>query len=286
MNNATNTYGLSIIDQKCLTALVSYDGGRPLVKSINQYDGLKNCEIDGGRIFIGVDDRMAQIKKLKIKQSSLFNASAVAQFEMAQCLLEPESEFYFDNLPLESDNGFQRFLTIAYHRHAIDRLIEDCEKYLPCPSGFKLDALALSAGYLTFCRIEPGDLQALLNIESDLITIAFIYKQKLQAVGYLKSNIHDDMSVESARKIAGELRMAISYRQSELFNDGITIPLSRLIVCGGCARKEIIISAIVEQMATELTLPKFHEGYFQSLPDDEKSFPLEKYLIPLGLAVE
>ncbi|MEE9441953.1 MAG: hypothetical protein V3V99_04730 [candidate division Zixibacteria bacterium] len=286
MNNGSDIYGLTRIDHGFLIARVSHDGARPIVKSIQQFDSLENCEFDVGRIFFSVGNGIAQIKKLKIKQSSLFNASAIAQFEMSQCLLEPENEFYFDNLPLESDNGFQQFLTIAYRRHVVDELIEECEKKIRRPSGFKLDAVALTAGYLTFCRIEPGDLQALINIESDIITVAYIYKRKLQAIDYLKAEIHDDMSVELARKLAGELRMALSYQQNELFNDGVTIPLSRLIVCGGCARDEIIISAIDEQMAMELTLPKFHEGYFQSLPDNEKSFPLEMYLIPLGLAVE
>jgi hypothetical protein len=286
MNNGTVTYGLANIGREFLSAQVSHDGSRPIVKSIQQFDSLELCNFDDGRIFFSVDNRIAQIKKLKIKQSSLLDASAIAQFEMSQCLLEPESDFYFDNIPLESDNGFQRFLTIAYHRHVIDELIEDCENKLRRPSGFKLDAVALTAGYLTFCRIEPGNLQALINIEPDTITIVFIYKKKLQSVSYLKSNIDDDMSDESAQRLAGELKMALGFQQSELFNDGITIPVSHLFICGGCARNEIVTSAINEKMRMGLTLPKFHEGYFQSLSDNEKSFPLEKYLIPLGLAIE
>lgn len=286
MSSEHVTYGLASIGREFLTAQISNGGARPIVKSIRQFDRLENCDFEEGRIFFSVDNSKAQIKKLKIKQSSLFDASAIAQFEMSQCLLEPESDFYFDNIPLESDNGYQRFLTIAYHRHVIDGLIENCENKIRKPSGFKLDAVALTAGYLKFCRIEPGDFQALINIEPDIITIVMLYKQKLQSVSYLKAQINDDVSNESTQRLAGELKMALGFQQNELFNDGITIPVSHLFVCGGCARNETIVSAINEQIGMGLSLPKFHEGYFQSLSDSEKSFPLEKYLIPLGLAIE
>ncbi|MCK5125225.1 MAG: hypothetical protein KAR42_03125 [candidate division Zixibacteria bacterium] len=287
MKNVSETYGAARLGKRLLAARVVNDGTRLKVTSLlTSGDNLSSETIENGRLFFNVDERLAIVKKISVMQSSFIEAVRVAQFEISQTLLEPVESFYFDNIPLDNRNGHKRFLTIAYHRPVVDKMIIAFEKQLRKPSGFKLDAVAMTQGYLSFCRVEAGDLQVLANVEPDLITFSFLYRKKLEAVSRMEIEIDDAIGIEQAKNLAADFKMTISFKIAELFTEGITVPLSRVLLCGSLARNKIIQAAIAEQFSIDITLPQFHEGYFDPPEDTLDKYQPEQFIIPLGLAVE
>lgn len=286
MKNASETYGVATLGGKLRAARVVNDGARIHVTGLLTSDDTINGDtIDSGQLIFGVDNSLAVIKKILIKKTPSADAVQLATFEMAQSLLDPPDSFYYDILPLNGKDGYRRFLSIAYHKREIDRLDESFARQLRKPSGFKLQAAALVDGYNFFCRKEPGDLQAIINIESDTVTLAVMYKCKLYAARNLETAPGDEITPEIARKLAAEFKLILGYDLAELFQDGITVPLSRITVSGQHARNETIISSLAERFTVRIDCPHFEDGYFHPASDTINRYRPEHFLIPMGLAV-
>jgi hypothetical protein len=248
-------------------------------------DNLDSDNMESGRLYFGIDTRLAIVKKIKIRESSPVEAADIARFEMAQSLLEAPEQFYFDAVPVESKNGCNRFVSIAYHREKIDSLSQMYQDKLCKPSGFKLDAMALAAGYSAFCRVDPGDLQVLANIEAETVTMAILHRGKLYSAGHLESAPGKQLSSDGVERLASEFKMTLSFHLAEIFQDGITVPLSKVILSGSHAHNENLMSAIKNRFSTEVILPHFHEGYFQPASETIDRHRPEQFLIPMGLAL-
>lgn len=287
MKNASERYGAAELGDKLFATRVEHDGVRPKVTSLLTSDDSPDSEsLGSGRLFFGVDTRLAVVKKIQVKKYSSIEAAEIARFEMAHSLLEEADNYYFDTLPLENGNGFRRFMSIAYHRREIDRMIESYSENLRKPSGFKLNAVALASGFSAFCRIDPGELQVLADFGPDIVLMAVLHRDKLYSVNYLEIEPSREISSGAARKLAAEFKLTLSYHLAELFQDGITVPLSRIILSGLHARNELLTAALNDQFPAEITLPQFNGGYFQLDSEIDQPYPLEQFLIPLGLAVE
>ncbi len=287
MKNAWETYGAARVGGTIHAARVENDGARLIVTSLLATDDNFNRDtLESGRLFFGVDERLAVIKKVWVRKTSLLEATELARFELTQALLDPPDLFYYDFLPLEEKNGYRRFLAVAYHRREVDAVIEEYTRRLRKPSGFKLDALALAAGYLTFCRVLPGDLQVLVDLESDRVTLAVLYKRSLCALGRLEQAPGETMTITDANSLAVELKMKLEYLLAELFDEGITVPVARVIISGTYARHDFMRAALAEHISSEIALPEFHAGYFQPASEEPFRHQPEAFLIPLGLAVE
>ncbi len=286
MKNAFETYGAAHFGGKLHAARVENDGARTVVTGLmTSDDGLTGDSMGSGQLFFGVNNSLAVLKKIQIKKNPSADPADMAQFEIAQSLLDPPDSFYYDMVPLNGTGGYQRFLSIAYHKREIDRLAESYEQQLRKPSGFKLYAAALADGYRAFCRREPGDLQVLIDIEADVITMAVLYKNTLHAARSLETRPGDTITSATARTLAAEFKMMLSFDLSELFQEGITVPLSRIIVSGAHARDDLVLAALRESFATEIARPHFEEGYFQPVAETITRYHPEQFLIPLGLAV-
>lgn len=268
------------------TARVENDGGRLQVTDLLTTEEGPGGNLGEGRLFFNVGDRLAVVKKVRVRHWSGVDAVEVAQFEMMQSLLEPAEAYYFDALPLEARGGFQRYLSIAYHRPIVDKLIEAYREKLCRPSGFKLDAVALAHGYLNFCRASAGDLVALADFESDGVTLVLLHRRRLEAIGRMEAIPGDEITVDKAKELAFELQITVAFHLAEQFGEGITVPLSKIFLCGRHARNDILRAALAEVAPAELALPEFHEGYFRRAAAQQSWDHLERFLIPLGLAVE
>ena len=287
MKNASETYGAAVLGGILHAARVENDGARTVVtRLMTTDDNINGDTLDSGRLFFGVDSSLAVVKKIQIKKSPSADAIEMARFELAQSLLDPPDSFYFDIVPLNGHDGFQRFLSIAYHKAEIDRLIESYQAMLRKPSGFKLHAAALADGYRIFCRREPGDLQVLIDVEADMVTLAIVYKDKLYGAGSLETIPGDAISSARARKLAAEFKLMLSFELSELFQAGVTVPVSRIVLSGRHAGDELLMTALRERFSTPVVRPQFNGGYFEPASDTIDRYPPERFLIPLGLALE
>lgn len=287
MKNASETYGAARLGRCLYAARVENDGTRLTVTSLlSSEDDVNGETLENGRLFFNVDDSMAVVRRIRVKPISFLDAAEVARFELAQSLLEPQESFYFDTLPLESHETCKRYLTIAYHRGIIDEMVSAYQMQLRKPSGFKLDAVAMAHGYLAFCRQEPGDLLILVDLEPNAVSLAFLYQRRLEAIGRLELAPGEEMTAEQARKLAAEFKMTVSFHLAELFGEGISVPLSRVILSGRHARNDFLRAALAEVTTADVTLPHFNEGHFQPAAETLDKHHPEQFLIPLGLAVE
>jgi len=286
VKNAWETYGVARRGKRVTAARVINDGARTSVTDLLVVDDAFNSEtLESGRLFFNVAERVAVVKKIVIKKSTLIDATAQVYFEMSQALLEPSEKFYFDALPIEDVNGCKRYLSIAYHRTPVDDQIAEYTNRLRKPSGFKLDAVALADGYLHFCRVEPGELQVIANVDVDDILLAVLYKRQLHAIGSMACVPGETLSDERAARLAGEMKMTLAFQMAELFNDGITVPISRLILSGQHAENDVLRKALSRQVSGEVDLPHFNTGYFSVPEDTLKICKPHEFLITLGLAV-
>ena len=287
MKNASEIYGAAMLGGKLYAVRTEHDGARRRITALmTSDDSLNGDSLDSGRLFFAVDGPLAVVKKISVRQNSSIQASDIAEFELAQSLLESAELFYFDTFPLNMHDGFRQFLAVAYHKNQIDRLIEYYQASLRKPSGFKLDAVALADGFRAFCRSEPGDLQVVVDIETDRAIFVILSRERLCAVDRLESAPGMEISSGTARRLAAELKLKLSFHLSELFQDGITIPPSRIVLAGRYARDQLLTAALGEYFTTAVVVPQFHTGYFQPASATLERYHPEEFLIPLGLAVE
>lgn len=287
MSAAMETYGLARFGDTLLAAMIENDGTRRAVKALTITDNnVEQVKDQNCRLFFNVPDRITIVKKIQIRPGSLIETPDLVQFEMAQSLLEPQQDFYFDALPLTAGDSDRQYLSVAYHRREIDLLMDRYQAFLRRPSGFKLNAVAMVDAYLAFCQTVPGDLQVLADIETDSVTIAIVYRRKLHGTGRLELHPGNEISSETAHALAVEFKMTLSYYLTELFQQGITVPPSHIILSGYHAGNSLIAEALARQISAEITLPPFHDGYFQLDNKDGEPPRLERFFIPLGLAVE
>jgi len=286
VKNAWEPYGATRYGDRILAVRVENDGARLMVTSLQSSDtGLTRDTLDSGRLFFAVDERLAVVKKIRVRKTSLLETADLVRFEMSQMLLDRPDAFYFDSLPLDEPDGCRRFLAIAYHRRRIDACIEEYTQRLRKPSGFKLDAVALATGYLTFCRVAPGDLQVLIDIGPENATIALIHNRRLRSVGRLDAPFSSGVTIPLANRLGAELKMKLGYLLAELFDEGITVPVARVILSGPYAGDDLLAAALAEHITAEVSRPDFHAGYFQPEAAEGIDGRLEQFLIPLGLAV-
>ncbi len=314
------TWGVNRIGSRLLTAVVLNDGSRLSVnrlidstsdtgqieKNQTNSESDKNAEtkndLSDARLFFSVSPEIAIIRKIKLQTAPLTNLTDLTdlvRFEMSQSLLEPPESFYFDALPVGAGtNGIgsgdtanektehQAYLSIAYHRHQIDALMDDFKKIFRPPSGFKLDAVALVDGYLAFCQRDPGELEAILELDENRVAIGFVYRDHLYGVADLQFQCDPDNDNRHWSMMATEIKMMLDFQLSRFFDEGITVPLSRVIVSGRLANHNQLRTRLDDLLATPISLPRFHKGYFQPLADKLDDLHPEQFLIPLGLAVE
>lgn len=286
MTDTSRTIGVARCLDYLRAAQVENDGARIVVRSLEVFAADDAHEAREGRLFFNVPERMAILKAILARTGSPIEAADIVQFEMAQSLLDSPEMYYFDALPLCDRPGGRRYISVAYPRRAVDLLIADYHRQMRRPSGFKLNAVAMVDAYLKFCQPEPGDLQLLADLEADTVSLAIVYQRKLRAIGWLDIKLGDTITPGTARTLAVECKLVTGYYLNQLLDDGIGVPLSRVILSGQYADDALIQTSLSDQMAAEIILPPFNPGYFQLENQDEMPSHLEKFMIPLGLAVE
>ncbi len=284
MKNAWEAYGAALLGGQLRAVRIEHDGARLLVTSfLTSADNPSGDTLENGRLIFNVDESQAVIKRITVSKNSHIDPERIARFELMQGLLGNPSQYYFDIIPAGETSERHAFFTIAYHKYPVDEQMVQFERRLRKPSGFRLNGIALAAGYRAFCRQLPGDIQLLCDVENDTAILVVLYKKAVYAICRLETVPGENPAEKTAQRLAREMKMTISYQLARCFQDGITVPPSRLILCGGLARNEILMEEIAGSVSMPVTLPEFNAGYFAGARVN--GHRLEEFLIPLGLAV-
>jgi hypothetical protein len=236
--------------------------------------------LQGGDVLVSVPDELVLVKKVSIAAGN--DIDTEARFELAQTLPEDEDQYFFDILGTGRDG---RFLGLAVRR---DRL-NDYTGELPGvaagtngPAGCIMRAAALAAGYVGFCRKPGGDLICLADFVESAVSLAFLYQNATMDLCHLPVRKVDLDSSAAMEKLAIELKTLVNFKTASLFSEGITTPLSTMIVSGDCITDDAI-NTLKKFFAIDINHPVINTGFFSSQAD-LVSVPLEKYLVALGLA--
>jgi hypothetical protein len=262
-------------------AQVSHRLGHPEIVALSSdMASLATLATEADLTFSMPDDE-ALVKTVRVHGQGDADVRQKVFFELSQSLLEPETNFQFDYL----ETGNRHQIGVIYRRERI--LARSKDFHLPghtAPSAPQVDlrSIALARAYLNFCKPEPGDLIALVDISAELASVALLYHRRIVLLG--NTSISARSGAEDLfRPVAVALKTLVNFKLAALRDDGITIPLAALLVTG-------------EQVANDerATLQKFFSARvvpFTPLPNlTEQTARIgveapEQFLVALGLTV-
>lgn len=220
------------------------------------------------------------MKHLKLDDES-GEIEARARFELSQCVLDDADQFLFDVIPAGMAN---RYLGLIWRKDNGDRLLnqfgEETGERL-ADSGFQLRAAALADGYIKFCRPAGGDFVCLVDFAERAVSMAFVHKSGIADLACLPAMQAGLDSPRELEKAAVEIKTLAAYRINSLFADGVTTPLSSLLVSGqGCGDE--VLAALGKYFSVEIARPRLNTGFI-SAETNHSDNPVEQYLVALGL---
>jgi len=231
------------------------------------------------RITLSVPDNLAIVKSIHLPDEPAHNIRKRLCFEMEQSLPEPAGRFAFDLLPGSYKN---QHLGIAYRRDSLSQLAT--EYRLPCTvePSFCLRARGLGIGYLHFTSAPAAGLVGLVDVAGPVVSVCLVYEKSIVAMGHLLPADVNSAGSSFHATLPVELKTLLNFKQMALRKQGITTPLSLLVVNGDgindplCERFEHVCN-------TPVAGPNINTGYL-ALPENAETPPLGNFLVAMGLA--
>ena len=266
-------------------ARIEEGAGRPDIKALARFERAHLADhelLKGGRVVMSVPDNRIVIKRIGLPENES-DPAAKAKFELSQMLLEDEKEFLFDLIDTGRNN---QYLGLIVRREQIDACFSRYSGELFTTSDntdYRMRAAALAKGYLTFCRPVGGDLVCLADFNDESVSIVFVFRGR--TIGFTHASLENlDLSVESdLQKMAIDFKTVINFALASLFEQGVTTPLSALVVSSDGPNGEIT-SALKTYFSIEIATAEINPGFLAER-GDVAAIPMEKYLVALGLTI-
>jgi len=273
--------GIDCIGENPLAVVVESESDHRRVTRLAQLEDLQPLS-DDQELTVAVPDPAVMVKPLTLRETDPGELADRSRFELAAGLLESDRLFAFDLITTAQP---ERFLGLVYRTS----LLDDCRASLfptlrPDLTRPRMRAAALAAGFLSFCEPESGELQALVDLGGDPISVALIYRGHPVSLSFLRNGF--DYSSEAGLKhLAIELKTIINFRLSALSEQGIATPLARLIPCGEQVSDDVV-AALEKWFPTGVTRPTLERSRFDPglLPDGDHC-SATNYLVALGVTV-
>ena len=229
---------------------------------------------------ISIPDEEVIVKRLTVSGDD--DIELRARFELSQTLPEGEADYFFDI----AESGLEdRMIGMAMRKTRLseysDSLFGANRESFP-EAGYLVRSAALASGYTEFCRRFGGDLVCLADLTGSAVSLAFLYQNKMVDLCHLSLSKIDLSTTSGFAKMAMELKTLINFRTSSLFSEGITTPLSGMVISGDVVTDEFL-AKLRGSFTIDINRPEINAGFFSSRAD-LASVPLEKYLVALGLA--
>ncbi len=283
MNESFARIGFDRRDDTLYAARVEISGDRPQIKALLRSPVGQKPEhelLTSPTQYLSVPDDLVLVKRLRLKDDHEIPVKDRAFFEVSASLLEDVSQFELDLI----SGGLKDYQIILASRK--ERLGDYSNSVAPGLDSFRyrMRALALGNGYLKFCLKEPGELICLSDCTDDAASVCLIYRERIVALFGIKLERFDWGKPEDWPRILLEFRTILNFQLEILFGEGITIPLSAVIV-GGRFTKEDILGDLGENLGANSVVLKGNEGFFAD-PAVAAGVPLEDYIVALGLTVD
>lgn len=279
--------GVDSYGRNCSVAKVDYSAGRPVIQELQ---GLIKTEelaqlCQKGPTNFAVADSRVMVKKLRLRKSSEASGNDLYRFELIQSLADDKNEFCLDVWPTGLENHALGFVT---RRNAIEQLISDLG--LPVTENdkssrhFQSRALALGKGYLSFCIRARGDFLALLNVADQELSICLLYRNQIVAVSHLSLAEKSQREGPDYTARASELKTVVNFLKSSLLDQGVTVPVSGVILCGPDIHKSFE-QALDRHFPGGVSRAKINPGFLNSAVDIAR-LRQECFVVALGMTVD
>lgn len=286
MNDPEIRIGIDYRDGLFYVARVDHRSGRPEVKALVRFERDHfgaHALLEGGTTIFSVPDDKVVTKRLAISENGR-DVNLKVRFELTQTILEDESQFYFDVIPTAKQNCYLGLMIRKEQLQAELKHLLNSQQSRFDNAHHLMRGIGLARGYIGFCRRSGGELVCLADFNDRLLSLAFLYREQLIDLTHMRLDKFDLTTTSGLEKIAIELKTVINYRVSMLFAEGITVPLSALLLAGDRADRNTI-GILRKYFSIETELPSINPGFFSN-PATLAEIPLEKYLVALGLAVK
>ncbi len=273
-------HGLDFLPGRFRLATMTSEPGRALIESLQESPDSDLCRDkfdSNAELYFAVPDNQAVIKLVKPPDEPTLSADKTALFELLTSLPEDAGRYYLETYAV---NGGRERLVVAYQRKLVEEQIERLEEKIHRPSGFRLRSLALAEGYRKFCRPLGGDLVCLVNIDRHQTLLVFLNKGVTVATGFVARSFPDENDSAACKSALIDIAALVRYRQSLLFKDGFTAPLSLVILCGEKA-DTTLAEPLSQLLRVKIAFPEFRTELFA----DSAANPSALFLVGLGLTV-
>jgi hypothetical protein len=275
--------GVDCRDNLYYAARLNYSGGRPDVKALLRLDkeNLKNHNLlKGDNLVFFINDDSVIFKKIRIDKSDE-KLSEKVNFELSQSMLEDEKNFLFDYIESYNSN---KIMGMVVNKSSLVKLNSELSIPDDKKVGYLARSVGLAKGYMTFCRQTGGELIALLDFNLPIVSIAFLYKNKIIDLAYVRTDKLNITDESDLNKLAVEIKTMLNFKQASFSDEGVTLPLSAILV-SGYDFNDPMFQKFKDCFNLPLSYPEINPAYFDRNQDTQQ-IPLEKYLVALGLAVK
>ncbi len=266
-------------------ARVRQDAGRPMVEALARFERSlvrSHPILEAGELLFAVADDMVRVSDLQLSGSGQFQSEQLARFEQFQSLLDDETEFCLDTMPLGADGD--RSLGLAVRRARLSELVRPFTASVGvdlAKAQFALRAEALGQGFLSFGRGAPGEFICLIDFNDRLVSVCFIYKKKILGVAHLVTKPFDLTSPTDFERMTIELKTVVNFKLAAFSRQSVSVPLSALIVSGSGQEKHAL-EILKKYFSVQISEVGISSGFFPQ-PDRISQIPAGEYLVALGL---
>lgn len=278
--------GIDRRGNKLYAASVEHGSGRPKITGLTVYETPLQptaAIANQSEIVLAIPDSAVIVKHLVLPAGDSETLNDRLEFELTQCLLEPEEHF---RLRFHQVDDIGRYLGFVFRRESLNALPGEwglSQNHAEQPPAFSHRALALGQGYLTFCEREPGDLVCLVDLSASDGSICLILNHRIVDLACLPLLGRDLSSSESRLHLAVDLKTILNFKLSQLLDRGTSLPLSALILSGEQV-DETFRNTVQNHFSMGVRAPRLHPGILDDQVADNAATP-DLFLPALGLSV-
>jgi hypothetical protein len=270
------------IDQRqpgYLVAETDNSVGRPIVKRLTVVTDLPS-DSSGQTLRRAIPDNEVIVKSLRLQAKDVGELYRRCQFELAQSVIEPESEFAFDvMLP---DHGLCQ-IGLIYRNSLLPELesADTGERNGELP--YLIRAAALGKGFATFGQHVPNELVALADLAGGLVSICMLYKRNVLGLTHFVAHGLSPETPETISRLAVEFKTVLNFRLAELSSQGISLPLAALYLSGDGIDKAAR-EVFARYFPVGVRKPELNWSFLADGAELETEAP-DDFFVALGLAV-
>lgn len=280
------TVGIDRRNDTTYAARVKIGSGRPQIMALVRSDSQHLVEHDllrDSELVFSVPDAEAAVHRFHVDSQDTSEVDLKARFELAQSVLDDESAFVYDTVVSDTPHCC---LGMVMRRKRLEELMPQRYPglYMGAHTGpSRLRAVALGYGYLGFCRPAGGEFVCLADFADTQASLCFVYKGRVIGLGYLGSEYMNTGDVSGLRRLGIEFKTVVSFQSDGLFERGVSVPLSRILITGDNDGR--IAEELAGHFTAQVDHPQINPGFFSD-PAKSPSRPLGEYLVALGLTLE